>query len=924
MAKVVQPLLVVAAVAVNVIPGVGQVLSAGMIAAITTAGVTAGLGIASSALGLGPKAPSVNESTRSRLYASIDPATPRKLVFGETAMATDIRYQEWNGGDQEYRDDIICFASHRITDLQEIWLDDKLAWTAASGAQGEFAGYLTVDVRTEGTAANFVTIANGAKWGANRRMTGLAYARLRFKVTGNGKKKESPFASGQITNRITAIGRGMPLYDPRFDSTRGGSGPMRTDDQSTWAFTYQGVEIGRNPALQLLTWLLGWRINGKLAAGRGIPPARIDMESFITAANACDEPVIRKVGGTEPRYRADGVFSEADDPRQIIDTYETTMNAKLRDAGGRFALTVISNDLGAPRFDFDDNDVLGEFRWTAYPDIDRTFNEIRGRYTNSERAALFQLVDYPRYRQAPLDGIERTHPFDLPMVQSPSQAQRLAKQQFARNQYQGQFECQLGHRGWAVQLGDVVTLTFSALGWDRRLFRVVEHGIRTDGVCPVVLQEESAAIYLWDADERPEVQPVQPVPYDPAKAVLFQLLVAGQIDYADGRTIQSLQPAMPNATEGAPAGTNIGGIYDPVTGDVDGGKPAEEIVHDIDDLIATFGNTESSALYAQAAEAAANAADVALAASEQARDAATDAAAQSAQSAQSADGFATTASGSATVATQKADEAGQQASTATASASTATTKAGEASVSASNAATSESNAAESSNLAAQYSQVAAEAAEDAGQSASAAVTSASTAQTYRDQAGTSATAASTAQTAAEAARDTATSQAGSASGSAASASGSAAAALDYRNTTATYRDQAAGSAYNAGLSASAASSTAAQVDQNVGALAQRIDSVEATANGASASAGTSAQAVATIQGQVATRWQATAVSPGGRAQVSVYSSSNGGAGVDIVGDTQFMGRLAVSTPGSGGTLNINGNLIEFLNANGDWYIRLGG
>jgi hypothetical protein len=725
MGKILKPLLVVAAIAFNVIPGVGQVLSAAMISAITTAGITAGLGLAASALGLGPKSPSISPSSRERLYASIDPATPRKLVFGETALATDIRYQEWTGNDQEYLSEIVCVASHKVQSVDEIWFEDKLAWTAAGGAQGEYAGYLTVDVRTEGNAGNYVVIGNGAKWGANRRMTGLAYLHLRFKVTGNSKKKESPFGQS-IPQRMTIIGKACPVYDARFDSTRGGAGPMRADDQTTWAYTYAGQDIGRNPANQLLTYLLGWRINGKLALGRGIPPERIDFDSFITAANACDEPVTLAAGGTEKRYRADGIFSEADDPRGVIDTFETTMNAKLRDAGGRFSLVVISNDLATPRFDFDDSDVLGEFRWTPTQDIERTFNEIRGRFTHPSRQALFQLVDYPRYRELPTDGIERVHVLDLPMVQSGSQAQRLAKQQFARNKYQGRFEAQMGARAWAVRLGDVVRLTFSALGWENRLFRVVEHGIRPDGVCPVVLQEEHADIYLWDADERPVVQPVALVPYDPSKSVLMQLLVAGEIDYANGATVESLRPAEPGADiTGMHTSANTSAVGSrsaaAVNYDLDQaaatntaqGLSITQILADVDNLEATYGSTANAATSAAAAAASASAAQGyattantaatnAANANTAAQTALTDAnAARDTAIAQatSAAGSASSAAGSATTATNQANAAQGFATSASGSANVATTQAGNAAASASAASSSAASASGSASAA---------------------------------------------------------------------------------------------------------------------------------------------------------------------------------------------------------------------------------
>ena len=59
------------------------------------------------------------------------------------------------------------------------------------------------------------------------------------------------------------------LYDPRMDSTvAGGSGAQRADDQTTWVWDDDAC---RNPALALLFYLLGWRINGELAVGKGIP-----------------------------------------------------------------------------------------------------------------------------------------------------------------------------------------------------------------------------------------------------------------------------------------------------------------------------------------------------------------------------------------------------------------------------------------------------------------------------------------------------------------------------------------------------------------------------------------------------------------------------------------------------------------------------
>ena len=215
----------------------------------------------------GGKAPRNSSQNLDRLRANVDPLSPRKTVIGNTAMATDIRDEEFTNT-QEHFHRFIVVASHKVQAIDEIWFDDKLVWTAGGGVQGDAVGYLTVATRTEGSAANAINIS--ARMGSTRRYTGLAYVHLRYKLTGNSKKAESPYAQS-ITTRITIRGKGALVYDPRLDSTvPGGSGAHRADNQATWTWNDSG---SRNPALALLFYLLGWKIGGKLAVGKGIPPA---------------------------------------------------------------------------------------------------------------------------------------------------------------------------------------------------------------------------------------------------------------------------------------------------------------------------------------------------------------------------------------------------------------------------------------------------------------------------------------------------------------------------------------------------------------------------------------------------------------------------------------------------------------------------
>jgi hypothetical protein len=305
-------------------------------------------------------------------------------------MATDIRDEEFTDS-QTYFHRFLVVASHKVSEITEIWFDDKVAWTLAGGVQGEFVGYLTVAPILEGTAGNAINIS--ARMGTTRRYTGLAYVHLRYKLTGNTKKTDSPFAQS-ITTRITVRGKGAYFYDPRLDSTvTGGSGAHRAADQTTWAWD---ADDCRNPALALLFYLLGWKINGELAVGKGIPANRIDLESFITAANICDELVDIDESTTEPRYRCDGVWSEGDNPITVIEMLKACMNADLDDVDGKLRLTIFTDDTAVSAADFTEADILDEFEWEPLVALDQSFNIVAGSYTDPVNGrAQRRLVTVP-------------------------------------------------------------------------------------------------------------------------------------------------------------------------------------------------------------------------------------------------------------------------------------------------------------------------------------------------------------------------------------------------------------------------------------------------------------------------------------------------------------------------------------------------
>lgn len=513
------------------IPTVGASLG---LSALAIGAIEIGIAITESVL-LGPAKPKVPKADPSgRLYASLVPTTPRKIWFGNTAGATDVRYQTFTGSKQDTEWLVVAHASHQVQSIDEYWNDNEKAFTSGGGALGRYASYLTGTLRLVGTSANGVAI--DSNWTANSTLTGCAYSVFSYKLTGNSNNAQSPFQGG-VSSRMTIRGKGALTYDPRLDSTvTGGSGSMRAATQSTWAWD---DNASRNPAIQLLWYLLGWKINGKLAVGMGLPAARIDLPSFITAANICDETITLNGGGTEPRYRFDGVLAEDEDRRTVVETLCAHMNAMLVDAGGKLSLNVLHNDLASPVAAFTEADILEGGKWSQTPALADCFNIVRGRRTDPSDAALYQPVDYPEVSLTSNDGIDRIDTADYLFCQSNGQAQRLAKQRLQRNQYQGRYEFTGGERWLQTNIWDVVTLSHASYGWSAKLFRVV--GLSIDlhkGQCKVTLLEENAAIYAWSNNEAAAVTPGTPTVYDPLNNPLLQLVNSTTGALADGNRLR--------------------------------------------------------------------------------------------------------------------------------------------------------------------------------------------------------------------------------------------------------------------------------------------------------------------------------------------------------------------------------------------------
>lgn len=410
-----------------------------------------------------------------------DPGAPRYAVFGETAAPVIMRYFESYGTDGKTASIVIAHAGHRITEFRALYLNGEAVqfdgdtpigtskWVPVLSRQKVFG--------TSDQAA--MSINGGARWTSAHRMRGVTGQTLTFDFEGH-----EDLAENGLPQQIVQVIKAMPVYDPRLDSTNGGVGSHRPDDNSTWQYANSGTDIGRNPVLQELTYRLGWYENGHLVVGRGQGVDTIDLASYAAAASVCEELI-----GGKPRYLSDGVLDLAnDDHDSNTAKILAACGGVIVDKGGITGIRVAHNDTASVALTLTDSDIVGDgFTWEPKPGIDSRRNTARGQYVDPDK--LYQLADYPEIAPADLlaadDGLQLVDTLNFSMVQDQQQARRLAEIAM-RESRQGTLAFNMIYKGIQVDVGDIVAINHPTWGWVNKTFRVDTWGLGAIDTTPVI------------------------------------------------------------------------------------------------------------------------------------------------------------------------------------------------------------------------------------------------------------------------------------------------------------------------------------------------------------------------------------------------------------------------------------------------------
>ncbi len=292
----------------------------------------------------------------------------------------------------------------------------------------------------------------------------------------------------------------MKLYDPRKDSTNGGSGAQRWTDRSTWEPTDNNAVIIYN-LIRGIYYGDEWVYGGQNLAAFRLPPS-----NWIAAANECDRLVDNAAGGQEKQFRCGYEVRLDMEPLSVIDDLRQGCSGRVAEVGGTFKMLVGAP--GAAVYSFSDDDILvtEDQSFEPFPSLAETHNGIEATYPEPEEK--WASKDAPARYSSTLeaeDGDRRLLTgVDFPAVPFGRQVQALMK---ALIEEERRFRVHLFHLppdAFPLEPNDVVSWTSTRNGYANKKFLVVRILGKLTFNQLVVLKEIDPSDYDWQgSDELP-------------------------------------------------------------------------------------------------------------------------------------------------------------------------------------------------------------------------------------------------------------------------------------------------------------------------------------------------------------------------------------------------------------------------------------
>jgi hypothetical protein len=405
-------LTISAAIAVNLIPGVGQALSAAIGSTLATAVVSAvtlaGLQSLGGVLGLGPSSPKPDTT----VTAIKTPRPPRVSAYGISRLY--FAYSLYETASNGTAVDVGAVHDGKMNALIGFYLnDDPVTLTGSTVNTGADKRYQDGTINlywTDGSAvgtafAAIVSLLPGV-WTSNHRGDGVVMLAQTAKPV-KSKKFLETYPNQVPTPSMVAQWQICP--DPYAEDP---------SDPSGWTWT-------ENPIRQLMHYML---VREGVDYATKIAPT---IAYFQAAAGVCDAPRTLKAGGTEPRYRSWVSHKHTDSHASVKAAILETCDGWIAPRSDG-ALVVYAGEYIAPDVTIGPDEIVS-FEWAGVGvDDDSAVNEIVCSYISADHD--YNTVETDAWRnEADISarGAVLSESFE-PQVPSWGQTRALAKRMEAR------------------------------------------------------------------------------------------------------------------------------------------------------------------------------------------------------------------------------------------------------------------------------------------------------------------------------------------------------------------------------------------------------------------------------------------------------------------------------------------------------------
>jgi hypothetical protein len=504
-----------------------------------------------------PKAPRFNASDeiKGTTVSKDSNNNPIPVVYGKRQVGLTRVFVESSGADNQYLyvAGVLCEGGGSgITAIDEVYVDDKLVTFDGALTNGTLRGVSSSDTNYYKGGESLISIQpffgldnqsasslldETTNWTENHKLSGLAYVALRFKWNQDAY-------NGLPEVRVTL--RGKKIYDPRLDTTKGGSGLHRQDDPTTWAYS-------ANSSLILLDYLRNSRY------GKGLPNDAFEDEynTFKTSANTCDTQVTPYSGAsTINLFETNAVL---DTEKKLIENVRellVPMRAIFNYTQGKYKIIIEGS--GASQLLLTKDNVVSEVKIQGESKSEK-FNRVIGTYTNPDKDYQSDTVSYPPFDDSHLASADRhstmleedngtllERSFDMLQVSNPYQAEEICENILKRSRNNLKAEVTATAEALNLSIGDIVTATYDTAGFVNKPFRVMSLSINSDSTVNLGLEEHQDEFYDYENKlEAPDIpDTVLPNPFSvmsPAISVSDEV-----IELFDGSVVSKMVVTLTN------------------------------------------------------------------------------------------------------------------------------------------------------------------------------------------------------------------------------------------------------------------------------------------------------------------------------------------------------------------------------------------